>query len=225
VTPSASASTSSRTLPRLHLVTDCATLGRPEFVTWASAAMEAGGERVALHLRGPRTTGRAMYETALALGPAARSTGARLLANDRLDVVLAADLDGAHLGARSLPVREARGLMGPERILGASVHDEATLRSVRDDGANHAFVGNLYETASHPGRRGLGTKSLARLIREVPAIPVVAIGGIVPERVGEALGAGAFGVAVLRGVWSAEDPVAAVLDYLAALESPFTEGL
>lgn len=211
-------------IPRLHLVTDSDTLERPGFVAQAVSAMAAGGARVAVHVRGPRSTGRGLYETAMALGPAARSTGALLLANDRLDVALAANLGGTHLGERSLPVPEARALVGLERVIGASVHDLEALLALDAGGANYAFVGTVYETASHPGRAGLGTTALARMLDEVPGIPVMAIGGIVPDRVGDVLQAGAFGVAVLRGVWSAEDPAAAVLDYLAALEKP-TEGL
>jgi len=212
-------------IPRLHLVTDSDTLEHPDFAARAVSAMEAGGARVAVHVRGPRSTGRSLYETAVALGPAARSSGALLLANDRLDVALAANLGGAHLGERSLPVPEARALLGPDRVIGASAHDREGLLALEGDGANYAFVGTLYETASHPGRAGLGTTALARMLDEVRGIPVMAIGGIVPGRVGDVLEAGAFGVAVLRGVWSAKDPAAAVLDYLAALESPPTEGL
>lgn len=212
-------------IPRLHLVTDSDTLERPDFTARAISAMGAGGARLAVHIRGPRSTGRSLYETAVALGPAARSTGALLVANDRLDVALAANLGGAHLGERSLPVPEARTLLGPDRVVGASAHDPGALFALVAGGANYAFVGTLYETASHPGRPGLGTTALARMLDEVPDFPVIAIGGIVPGRVGEVLEAGAFGVAVLRGVWSAKDPAAAVLDYLAALEIPPTEGL
>jgi thiamine-phosphate diphosphorylase len=211
--------------PRLHLVTDSDTLERPGFAARAASAMEAGGARLAVHVRGPRSTGRSLYETAVALGPIARSTGALLLANDRLDVALAASLDGAHLGERSLPVPEARALLGADRVVGASAHDRDALLAVVAGGANYAFVGTLYETASHPGRPGLGTTALARMLDEAGDFPVIAIGGIVPGRVGDVLEAGAFGVAVLRGIWSAEDPAAAVLDYLAALEIPPTEGL
>ena len=210
-------------LPRLHAVTDSATLDSSEFVRRAISIMEAAGARLALHLRGPASSGRSLYEMAMALGPAARSTGALLVANDRVDVALAAGLGGAHLGERSLAVRDVRALLGPDRLIGASVHDEAALRTALDDGANYAFVGNVYETMSHPGRAGLGEGGLARIVEHVPGLAVIAIGGLTPDRVGEARRAGAFGVAVLRGVWSAGDPAAAVLDYLAALERPSTE--
>ena len=86
-------------------------------------------------------------------------------------------------------------------------------------------MGNVYETMSHPDRAGLGEDALRRIIASVPGLPVIAIGGVTPERVGDVRWAGAFGVAVLRGVWSTGDPAAAVRDYLAALESPPTEGL
>ncbi|MEX2466673.1 MAG: thiamine phosphate synthase [Gemmatimonadota bacterium] len=212
-------------LPRLHIVTDSSVLARPDFVERAASVMDAGAGRIALHIRGPRSTGRRVYELAVALAREASGSGTWLLVNDRVDVALAAGLDGAHLGARSLSVSQARALLGPERMIGASVHDVAALRTARDDGANYAFVGTVYDTESHPGRATLGSAGLGGVIDEVLGIPVLAIGGIDPDRVREVTSAGAFGVAVLRGVWAAPDPAAAVLGYLAALESPSTEGI
>jgi thiamine-phosphate pyrophosphorylase len=209
---------------RLHVVTDSAVFERPDFVARASAVIEAGAARVAFHLRAPHATGRLVHERAVALAPVARAHGAVLLVNDRVDVALTAGLDGAHLGERSISVADARSLLGAARTVGVSVHDAGALRRARDDGANHAFVGTIYSTPSHPGRTGIGPGGLRALIDEAPGIPVLAIGGLTPGRVRDALDAGAHGVAVIRGVWWATDPPNAVLDYLAALESPSTEG-
>jgi thiamine-phosphate pyrophosphorylase len=211
--------------PRLHVVTDPADVERPDFVARASAVIEAGAARVAFHLRAPHATGRLVHERAVALAPVARAHGALLLVNDRVDVALTAGLDGAHLGERSISVTDARTLLGASRTVGASVHDAGALRRARDDGANYAFVGTIYATPSHPGRAGIGPAGLRAIIDEVPGVPVLAIGGLGPGRVPAVLEAGAHGVAVIRGVWSAPDPPEAVLDYLAALESPSTEGL
>ncbi|MDT8342467.1 MAG: thiamine phosphate synthase, partial [Longimicrobiales bacterium] len=90
-------------VPPLHLVTDDAVLARPGFRGAAEAALEAGGARVALHLRGPGTNGGPLYRLAVALVPAARAAGALLLVNDRVDVAACAGADGVQLGRRSLP--------------------------------------------------------------------------------------------------------------------------
>lgn len=201
-----------RRVPTLHAVTDDRVLRGADFAERARAVLRAGRGDVALHLRGPRTAGRALYALAEALLPAAREAGALLLVNDRVDVALAAGADGAHLGARSIVPRNARALLGAGRLLGLSVHSAAEAEEGRE--ADFLLVGTLYATASHPGRPGAGPA----LLRETGAagVPRIGIGGITPERVGEVRAAGAHGVAVLRGVWDAPDPAGAVREYLAA---------
>jgi thiamine-phosphate pyrophosphorylase len=125
------------------------------------------------------------------------------------------DADGAHLGERSLGTDEARTILGPSAILGRSVHDIAGARAVVTegravDGADYLVVGPVFATPSHPGRPGIGTDGLARIVAEVEGTPVIAIGGIGRGEVSAALGAGAHGVAVVRGAWESEDVGAAI---------------
>lgn len=202
-------------------------LERSDFQERATRALEAGGADVALHLRGPRSTGRRVYDRAVALTSVARAHGATLLVNDRVDVALVVGLDGVHLGGRSLPTREARALMGPERWIGVSVHEASELVRARKEGANFAFVGTVFPTDSHPGRAGLGVEGLGRILEHEPDFAALAIGGVEPDAVEDVLRAGARGVAVLRGVWARTDPASAVLEYLTALTEalgPSTEG-
>ncbi|MDZ7780680.1 MAG: thiamine phosphate synthase [Gemmatimonadota bacterium] len=215
------------TLPRLHLVTDSGVLERGGFQDCATRVLEAGGADVAVHLRGPRSSGKSVYDMAMALAPVARRHGATLLANDRVDVALAAGLDGVHLGSRSLPIREARALVGPQSWIGVSVHDGSELARARGDGANFAFVGTIFPTDSHPGRAGLGIGGVERILEHASGVPTLAIGGVEPDVVADLLRAGTWGVAVLRGVWARSDPASAVLEYLTALDEalgPSTEG-
>jgi thiamine-phosphate pyrophosphorylase len=205
-------------IARLHVVTDSRTLERPDFVALAREVLATGGPRLALHVRGPSTEGRTVHAVTVALRSAARGAGARLLVNDRVDVAMTAGADGAHLGARSLPVAAARRLLGGERLVGASVHDTEAAVAARDDGANYVFVGTIFPTASHPGRTGIGVRGLAGIIDAAPGISVLGIGGVSVPRVADVVGAGAHGVAVLGGVWSAPDPAAAVSEYLVALD-------
>src|SRR5690606_6490272 len=115
-------------------------------------------------------------------------------------------------------VLETRALLGPSSTVGASVHDAGGAERAAADGANFAFVGNVFATSSHPGRDGMGRAGLARICRRVPGLPVIAIGGVRPEHVPGLIAAGAFGVAVLGGIWSRPDAGSAAREYLEALE-------
>ena len=203
-------------IPPLHVVTDDAVLARSDFAARAAAVLAAGGPRVALHLRARETSAARLYALADALRGPAGAAGARLLANDRIDLALAAGLDGVHLRERSLPAAVARGLLPAGRLIGVSVHTEETARAVAPD-ADYLVVGTVFATSSHPGRPGGGSALVQRAAAAAGSRPVIAIGGITPERVAEVLAAGAHGVAVLSGVWSAADPEAAVQGYLEPL--------
>jgi thiamine-phosphate pyrophosphorylase len=203
-------------IPALHIVTDDEILGRPEFLTLATRVLRAGKGDVALHLRGPRTRGRAIFLLAEALGKEAALHGALVLVNDRLDVALAADLPGAHLGQRSIPPDLARTLLGAGKILGLSVHgiEEALAGSV--GGVDFLFVGTIFRSSSHPEAL---TGGVARIeeVRGRTDLPLLAIGGMTPERVNLVLAAGAHGVAVRGGIWDSREPGGAVGDFLAEL--------
>lgn len=199
-------------IPPLHVVTDDAVVARADFLSVARRVVDAGGADVAMHLRAPRASGRRMHDLAWALREMVADAGALLIVNDRVDVALAADADGVQVGGRGLAPADARRLIGPDRLLGVSVHSVDEARAAKDGGADYVLAGTIWETPSHPERRGAG---LGR-IREIAAlgIPMIAIGGVTPERAAEARDTGAAGVATIRGVWDAPDPAAAVSEYL-----------
>lgn len=204
-------------VPRLHVVTDDRVLSDREFEARARELLEAGDPRLALHLRGSGTTGRRLHDLATALLPAARHSGALLLVNDRVDVALAAGLDGVQLGELSLPPGEARALLPRSALVGVSVHDVGRATRMSGEGADFLLVGTIFATPSHPGRPGAGPALVSGVARRVPT-PLVAIGGVTPERVREVRRAGARGVAVLSGVWREDDPAGAAHRYLDAFE-------
>jgi thiamine-phosphate pyrophosphorylase len=205
-------------IPKLHVVTDDEILGRRDFVPLAQEVLQEGRREIVLHLRGPRSTGRQLFSLSRALLPAARAAGALLLANDRVDVALALNLDGVHLGQRSLPAEVARGLMGDEGTLGLSVHEAGEMEGVEAGNLDFLIVGTIFPTASHPGRAPGGAGRVREIV-EATDLPILAIGGITPPRVREVLSAGAFGVAARGGIWDAEDPIAAVRGYLSEMDS------
>ncbi|HEX7118061.1 MAG TPA: thiamine phosphate synthase [Longimicrobiales bacterium] len=208
-------------LPRLHLVTADEVLLATDFADRAGRVLAACGAAVALHLRGHGLSGRELYVLAERLRGVAGRVGAALLVNDRIDVALAAGADGVQLGRRSLPVPDARRLLGSAARIGFSAHSVAEAAGAERDGADFVVLGAVYPTASHPGEPGCGVGRVREAVEAV-GVPVLAIGGITPERVGAVRAAGAYGVAVLGGVWRAADPAAAARAYLEALEEGVT---
>jgi thiamine-phosphate diphosphorylase len=209
------ASSDSPRFPRLHLVTDDGVLADPGFPRRVEAVLEAGGERVAIHLRGPGTSGGTLYRRAEAVRAATRGAGAWLVVNDRIDVALAAGADGVQLGVRGIGLADARGLPGGLR-LGASVHSVEEGRGAAGAGADFLVAGSIYATRSHPGRAPAGLPLVEGL--RGCGRPLIAIGGVSPPRVAELVRAGAHGVAVIRGVWEAPSPRRAVAEFLERLE-------
>ena len=198
-------------------MTDDAVAARADFLDRAVEVMEAGGASLAFHLRAPAASGRTVHDLAIRLIEVARSTGTLFLVNDRIDVALAVGADGVQLGRRSLTVFDARFLVGDEMRVGASVHAEEEARLAKDVGADFVVAGAVYATASHPGREPAGVALVERIA--AAGAPVVAIGGVTPERAGDLKRAGAAGVAAIRGVWDAARPGDAVRRYLDAWRS------
>lgn len=200
----------------LHVVTDDRVLERPDFLRVAQEVLRAGGGDLALHVRGPGLAGRSVYDRTRALRPAARAAGAALFVNDRVDVALVLELDGVHLGQRSLPPVEAKALLGPGAVVGVSVHSVEEARKAESGGADFLLVGTIFPTPSHPGREAGGPERIRRVAAAGTA-PLVAVGGVTPERVEAVRAAGAVGVAALSGVWDAQRPAEAVDAYRRAL--------
>ncbi len=206
-------------LPRLHLVTDDAVLARPSFAATAGTLLAVGGSQVALHLRGPHTPGRPLWQAVRTLAPAAESAGGLLVVNDRVDVALAAGVGAVQLGQRSLPTGQARALLGEGARIGVSTHRGAEVRRAVAEGADWLFVGTLHSTPSHPGRAGRGVGAVTDAVAHAGSRPVLGIGGVGPHDVEAIRAAGGWGVAVLGGVWHAADAVSALRRYLAALDA------
>ncbi len=209
-------------VPRLHVVTDADVLRSPGFAERAGAVLAAGGADVALHVRGHGLGGRALYEAAARAKARARNLGqgALILVNDRIDVALAAGAGGIQVGVRSLSLAVARRLVGGDAQVGYSAHSAGEAAEAVAAGADFVLVGSVYSTATHPGASPAGL-DLLRAARKACGgdAQVLAIGGVTPERVAEVVDAGASGVAVLSGVWTAADAGEAVAAYRAALKA------
>ena len=177
----------------------------------------AGGCRV-VQLREKNLPAVELHQLAGALRRRCREAGCLFIVNDRVDLALAIEADGVHVGQDDLPAREVRRLLRPGMLLGVSTHDEAQARRARDDGADYVAVGSMFPTGSKAGFRLVGP-DLLRRVRPHVAVPLVAIGGITVDNVAEVIRAGADAVAVISGVCAAPDPAAAARSYMEQIRS------
>jgi thiamine-phosphate diphosphorylase len=161
----------------------------------AAAGLRAA-ERGASHLllRMPGADARTQYRELIALVGA---TPLPVLARGRLDLALAAGAAGVNLPEADLPVAAARRLLGPNRLVGRSVHSVRAATIAEEEGADFVVYGPVFATPTHPGASGSGLQGLAEVVRAV-AIPVLAIGGVDAARSAECVAAGAAGYAAIR---------------------------
>jgi len=201
--------------PTLYLVTDPA-LGRGRPLTEiVAAAVQAGVTLV--QLRDKETGGRALLEEARALQALLAPHGVPLIVNDRVDVAVAAGAAGCHIGQSDLPPAAARALLGPDAILGVSldaVHQVAAVDPALVDYVAHGPFATTLTKADAGGP--VGAEGLA-MVRRLTALPLVAIGGIDANNAGEAIRAGADGIAVVSAIVAAADPAAASRELMEAI--------
>jgi thiamine-phosphate pyrophosphorylase len=177
----------------------------------------AGGARV-LQLRLKEAASGQVLEAARRLVTLAAGR-ALVLVDDRADLAVLADADGVHVGDEDLPTAEARGVVGPDRLVGRSTRTLAEGHAALAAGADHVGFGPIFATATKAiaaAPRGLA------MLREVAAglpAPVVAIGGIGLDSIGEVAAAGAAAAAVIGDLFSAQDPTARAAALAAAFEA------
>jgi thiazole tautomerase (transcriptional regulator TenI) len=213
------------TLPLVHAVTTDEIITRDDFLARASGVMRVLGPRGAIHLRAAAVASRQLHQIAAALAALQATTGAWLVVNDRVDVALAAGARGIQLTSRSMDaadaIRAVRATAAgtPQPALGLSVHGPEQAREASDSGGiSWLVVGHVFETPSHAGEAARGAHIL-RDVSTAATVPVIAIGGVRPTHFGELREHGAYGVAVIRGIWRADDAESAAAEYLSAYDA------
>ena len=136
--------------------------------------------------------------------------------NDRIDLALAVDADGVHLGQDDLPTEVARSLMGNERLIGRSTHCLAHLQRAESEGVDYLGVGPVNATPTKPNRQPVGLSYVEEAAQKA-SLPWFAIGGIDSSTLGDVRQAGAQRVAVVTAVIKASDPGAASRELMAGL--------
>ena len=201
-------------LDRLHLcvITDPSLAGR-DHVVIAAAALDGGADMI--QLRDMSGNLRALLPQARAIQALCRAHGAIFIVNDRLDLALSADADGAHVGQDDLPAGAARRLLGPGKILGVSTHDRAQAEAARRAGADYIGFGPMFPTGTKDtGYTPRGLSGL-REVRAAVTLPILAIGGITLETAADVIAAGATAPAVISAVVAAPDITAAAAAFRA----------
>lgn len=189
---------------RLYVITDERLSRGRSHLEVAEAAIRGGAD--VIQLRDKELSGSRLYKVALALRKLTRDAQVPFLVNDRLDVALAVDADGVHLGQEDLPASAARKILGPGKILGVSAETVEEARLAEREGADYLGVGPVFEARGTKPDAGTpkGLEQIAR-IRAESDLPIVAIGGIRAENARQARDAGADAVAVISAVVAADD--------------------
>jgi len=184
--------------PLLCLITDRRRFGH----AWEPALVERVREaaRAGVHLiqvRERDLDGGPMTRLTERCVDAVRGTRARVVVNDRVDVALVAGAHGVHLRGDSMDAARVRRIVPPAFLIGRSVHSVAEAVKVSGDGAiDYLVFGNVFETASKPGREAAGLDQLGR-VSAATTLPVLAIGGVTPDRAFAIARAGAAGIAAI----------------------------
>ncbi|WP_305043515.1 thiamine phosphate synthase [Geoalkalibacter sp.] len=188
----------------LYLITDRQALPPGRRLEEVVAAACRGGVG-AVQLREKDLGARELYPLACRLRDLTAACGARLLINDRIDLALAVEADGVHLGGQSLPTAVVRHLLGPARLIGVSTHHPDEIRAAHHNGADFVTFGPVYATPSKAAfGPPQGLVALRAACRAAP-LPVFALGGITAERVPAVRAAGARGIALIRAILGAVD--------------------
>lgn len=163
-----------------------------------------GGLRL-LQLRAKEMASKDLLALAKEIRPLSRKAGCLFIVNDRVDIALAAEADGVHLGQEDLPLAVARKLLGGEKIIGISTHDLAQAREAEREGADYIGFGPIFGTSTK--ETGYSPRGVAMLkeIRKAVKIPIVAIGGITESNVAQVREAGADSAAIISDLMRAED--------------------
>jgi thiamine-phosphate pyrophosphorylase len=195
----------------VYFVTSAAQSGGRPTEAVVEAALR-GGVRL-VQLREKEMPLHALLALARRLRNATRRAGALLIINDRVDLALAVEADGVHLGQDDFPIADARRV-APDLLIGTSTHDEAEVRRADEEGASYLNIGPVYPTRTKAWSDAfLGVESVARL-GALARIPFSVMGGIERKRLPELVAAGARTVAVVSAIAAAPDPAVAARDLL-----------
>ena len=187
----------------LYLVTNRDKLTDEEFFQTVEQSLKGGVSLV--QLREKTAPAREVIEIAKKLKKLCDSYNVPLLVDDRVDIALAADLDGVHLGNDDMDVADARKILGDEKIIGSTAKNLEWAISEEKKGADYLGVGAIFETKTHVKTKRTSVETLKEINDNI-SIPTVAIGGLNYENIDILKNSGASGVSVVRAIMDSENP-------------------
>ena len=200
---------------RLYLVTNRYQDSLESFLKKVETACRSGV--TIIQLREKNLTTNQYYQLAKQVKEITDAYQVPLIIDDRLDVCLAVDAAGLHIGDDELPVSVARQVLGPEKILGVTAKTVKRALEAEEGGANYLGTGAIFPTTTKENAPITLISTLKTICQRV-AIPVVAIGGLTSENIDQLIGTGIAGVAVVRDLMQAEDIEAKTQAFLKKLD-------
>ena len=187
----------------LYFITDSTTVPEDRFLPVVEAACKGGATIVQLREKDRST--REYMELATAVHAITSRYGIPLIIDDRVDVALAIDAEGVHVGQSDMPVRLARELMGNNKIVGATAKTVPQALEAYEQGADYLGCGAIYPTTTHVKTVITPVETLKEVVKAVP-IPVNAIGGLNKDNIFVLKGSGIAGICAVSAIMKAADP-------------------
>jgi len=170
---------------------------------WIIAQLATGGAKI-VQLREKNVSDRSLLELAMLYRRETDKYGMILIVNDRPDIAFASGADGVHLGRDDLPVAEARRILGPNAIIGASSHTVEQAVEAQGQGACYVNIGPLFKTPTKPAADAIGLEPV-REVLEAVSIPVTVMGGVMESNLDDVLSIGVRHVGVITALFGEED--------------------
>jgi thiamine-phosphate pyrophosphorylase len=200
---------------KLHVLTDTTLQSRFTHPALTELAISGGADTIQFRQKSGST--REMIDEAQKMKKICSKAGVPFIINDRIDVAIAVEADGVHLGQDDFPAPLARKLLGPQAIIGGSAATIDEARKCLSDGVDYIGFGPVYPTGSKEDAGPVsGLKILKQVVDEIP-LPIIAIGGVSAENASEVMEAGAHGIAVISAVCCMENPEQATKALLEAI--------
>ncbi|NTV45764.1 MAG: thiamine phosphate synthase [Chlorobiales bacterium] len=189
----------------LCVITDTSVQQRFSHIELAELALKGGADMI--QLRAKNATTAELLEYALAIRKLCRKYKGTLIINDRVDIALAADSDGVHLGAEDLPIAVARKLLGPKKIIGATAPTIQAAIQAEQNGADYIGFGHIFPTSTkHKPEPPKGIRAISGVRLKI-GIPLMAIGGIDHKNAASIAVSGADSLAVVSAICASPDPL------------------
>lgn len=190
---------------KICIITDTLVQKKYSHIEIAKLAIKGGADLIQLRDKNLPTS--ELIEIAKKISVLCKKAKVLFLVNDRTDVAMVSDADGVHLGQEDIPIKDARKLLGKNKIIGGTAHNMKEAIACEKAGADYIGFGHIFPTASkHKPDKPKGTAQLEEIVKKIK-IPVIAIGGISPQNLGEVKSTKVHGAAFIGSVLKSKDPV------------------